>query len=61
MIVINEDLLKKFRDLYMLEDHISFDEGMLSWRGRLSFRVYMNNKPIKYGIKSYILADSHSH
>lgn len=28
------------------------------WRGRLSFRVYNPAKPIKYGIKSYVLADS---
>jgi hypothetical protein len=26
--------------------------------GRLSFRVYNANKPIKYGIKSYVLCDS---
>ena len=30
---------------------------MLKWRGRLRFRVYNQMKPIKYGIKSYILAD----
>jgi len=31
---------------------------MVKWRGRLSFRVYNKDKPIKYGIKSYILTDS---
>ena len=33
---------------------------MLKWRGRLSFRVYNKDKPTKYGIKAYILADSTS-
>ena len=44
--------------MYNLNEHIAIDEGMLKWRGRLSFRVYNKNKPIKYGIKSYILCDS---
>ena len=39
-------------------EHISVDEGMLCWRGRLSWKVYNPMKPIKYGIKSYILCDS---
>ena len=33
---------------------------MLKWRGQLSFRVYNKDKPTKYGIKAYILADSNS-
>lgn len=35
-----------------LGEHISIDEGMLKWRGRLRFRVYNIDKPFKYGIKS---------
>ena len=31
---------------------------MMAWRGRLRFRVYSPAKPVKYGIKSYILCDS---
>jgi hypothetical protein len=50
--------LQRFRDLYTPALNISIDEGMLLWRGRLSFRVYNPAKPIKYGIKSYVLADS---
>ena len=53
------DLLKRtWKDMYNLNEHIAIDEGMLKWKGRLSFRVYNKNKPIKYGIKSYILCDS---
>ncbi|XP_014677366.1 PREDICTED: piggyBac transposable element-derived protein 4-like [Priapulus caudatus] len=51
-------LIQKFRDLFQPNRQISIDEGMLAWRGRLSFRVYNPAKPIKYGIKGYILADS---
>lgn len=34
------------------------DEGMCPFRGRVGFRIYMKNKPNKYGIKLYILCDS---
>jgi len=55
------DLLsERWRSMYDLGEFISIDEGMVKWRGRLSFRVYNKDKPIKYGIKSYILADSRS-
>ena len=53
-------LVNKWRALYSLGEHIAIDEGMLKWRGRLSFRVYNKDKPTKYGIKAYILADSSS-
>ena len=54
-------MVSRWRELYSLGEHIAIDEGMLQWRGRLSFKVYMKNKPVKYGIKSYILADSKTH
>jgi hypothetical protein len=34
------------------------DEGMIPWRGHLSFRVYSPDKPVKYGIRAYMLSDS---
>ena len=46
--------------MYSLGEHIAIDEGMLKWKGRLSFRVYNKEKPTKYGIKACILADSTS-
>ena len=39
--------------MYNPGEHISIDEGVLKWRGGLSFKVYSENKPIKYGIKCY--------
>ena len=38
--------------------NISVDEGMIGFRGRLSFRQYMPAKPTKYGIKVWMAADS---
>ncbi|XP_059174346.1 piggyBac transposable element-derived protein 4-like [Physella acuta] len=34
------------------------DESLLAFRGRCSFKQYIPNKPSKYGIKIYVLADS---
>ena len=58
---VYDRIIGRWRELYNPGEHIAIDEGMLKWRGRLSFRVYMKSKPVKYGIKSYILADSQNH
>ena len=52
---IYEFIVKKWRELYALGEEISIDEGMLKWRRRLFFTVYNKDKPVKYGIKSYML------
>ena len=36
------------------------DESLLGFRGRCAFKQYIPNKPSKYGIKVYVLADSES-
>ena len=38
--------------------NLSVDEGMVAFKGRLSFRQYMPAKPTKYGIKVWMVADS---
>ncbi|XP_068171293.1 piggyBac transposable element-derived protein 4-like [Antennarius striatus] len=53
-----DSIISKFKELYQPHENICIDEGMLQWRGRLNFRVYNPQKPVKYGIKSYILCDS---
>ena len=57
---IHDKVVENWRTLYNPGEQTSIDEGMLKWRGRLSFRVYNKDKPTKYGIKAYILADSNS-
>lgn len=51
-------IVEKCKELYQPGQNICIDEGMMQWRGHLSFRAYNPQKPVKYGIKSYILCDS---
>lgn len=37
--------------------HVTVDEQLVGFRGRCGFRVYMSNKPDKYGIKIWTLCD----
>lgn len=38
--------------------HLTIDEQLLGFRGRCPFRVYIPNKPSKYGIKILMMCDS---
>lgn len=49
-----------FKTVYIPEQAICVDEALCPWRGRLSFRVYMKDKPTKWGIKLYELCESRS-
>ena len=51
-------LFAKFESAYDLHQNISIDECMIPWRGRLSFRQFIANKPTRFGIKVWVLADS---
>ncbi len=55
-----DHVLLKFGELYQPHSNICIDEGMMAWCGPLAFRVYNPQKPVKYGIKSYIICDSES-
>ena len=48
----------KIPELYKPGKHISVDEGMIGFKGRLSFRQYMPAKPTKYRIKVWMAADA---
>lgn len=43
-------------DFFSYIHHIS--KGMIPWKGNLSFCVYSTDKPVKYGIKAYMLSDA---
>ena len=49
---------RRFLEVYTPFQYISVDEGMVPWKGRLSFRQYLPNTPDKFGMKLYILCDS---
>ena len=36
----------------------AIDEAMIPFKGRLKFKQYMKDKPTKWGIKVFVLADS---
>lgn len=41
--------------------YLTIDEMLVPFRGRCAFRMYIPNKPAKYGIKIQILADAKTH
>ncbi len=51
-------LVSNYQRYYVLSKNLSIDERMVKYTGRLSFRQYIRNKPIKLGIKVWVLADS---
>ncbi|XP_052233142.1 piggyBac transposable element-derived protein 4-like [Dreissena polymorpha] len=53
-----DTLLQTFRNSYVLSRDVAVDEAMIGYTGRLSFRRYMPAKPIKRGIKCWMLCDS---
>ena len=48
-------------ELYGLGPHVTIDEMLQKFCGRCRFRQYMPQKPGRYGIKYWILADAESH
>lgn len=53
-----ERMLSRFRAVYKPHQALAIDESMVAWRGNLTFRVYSPDKPIKYGLKAYMLCDA---
>lgn len=53
-----EYLVSKFKSVYIPEEHISIDEELLLWKGKLSFRQYIPLKRARFGIKMFSLCES---
>lgn len=51
-------LLPKFQHHFVPRQHLSLDEGMIPSKNRLSIKQYIKSKPIKWGIKSFLLCES---
>ena len=51
-------LCQRFSSLYDPPRELSVDEAMIKFQGRSSLKQYMPKKPIKRGIKVWVLADS---
>ena len=51
-------IVNSFQSLYIPNQHISIDETMIGFKGRLAWIQYVPKKPTKWGIKAWVLADS---
>ena len=50
----------KFAGLYQPNKEVAVDEAMMKFTGRSSLKQYMPMKPMKRGIKVWVLGDSHN-
>ena len=46
------------KELYIPHQNVSVDERMVKSKGRSGIRQYIKNKPVKFGIKIWVLAES---
>ena len=53
-----DKLCTSFSSSYTPHQQISIDESVISFKGRVAFKQYLNCKPNPWGIKAYVLADS---
>ena len=51
---------ERFQAVYSPHKEVAVDEAMIKFQGRSSLKQYMPLKPIKRGIKVWVLADSHN-
>jgi len=51
-------LVPKWRELYSPSEHLSIDESMIKGQGRMPARQFLRNKPHRWGIKNWALAES---
>ena len=52
---VYKNILAQFINVYYPGQHVCIDEGMVPFRGKIHMRVYVPDKPDKYGLKSYEL------
>lgn len=42
---------ERFSALYIPDQHLGVDEMMVRWKGKMGFKQYMPQEPVKWGIK----------
>jgi len=55
---ILNSIVPMFQNNYSLQQDISLDEGMIPSKNRLSIKQYIQSKPVKWGIKAFLLCES---
>lgn len=53
-----DEFIENCGRLYIPRDNLTVDEQLLGFRGNCPFRMYIPNKPAKYGIKLVLICDS---
>lgn len=53
-----DSFVQKCKNYFAPYSNLTIDEAMCPFRGRISFRVYIKNKPNKYGLKLFVVCDS---
>nr|CAH7763283.1 unnamed protein product [Callosobruchus chinensis] len=53
-----DSYMRNCQDNYTPSEYVTVDEQLLGFRGRCPFRMYLPNKPEKYGIKIVMLCDA---
>lgn len=53
-----ERVIGRFQQVYSPSRNLSVDETLIKFKGRLSWRQFMKDKPARFGLKEFTLADS---
>ena len=53
-------LVSSFQSHFYHAQNVSVDETMVGFKGRVKFKQYCKDKPTKWGLKVYTLADSNT-
>jgi len=53
-------LTDRFFTVYLPEEHISIDESLMLWKGRLAIKQYTASEQVRFGLKLYELCESQS-
>ena len=51
-------IVPQFESEYEMHQQCTIDEAMIPFKGRLGFKQYLKDKPTKWGIKVFVLADA---
>lgn len=52
-----EHFIDNCKNAYAVSEYVTIDEKLQAFRGRCNFKMYIPNKPAKYGIKIFALVD----
>ena len=57
---LHVSVINKCKTLFNCDREVSVDEAMIPFKGRLAIKVRMPDKPVKFGVKVFVLCDAKS-